>query len=668
MNILVGMRSPRSDFSEIMKEKLCSMNLDVGQVIVKNLKSAVEETVRNDNSIDAVIIAEFLEPESPYKVKEVERLMSVNETRPIILLLNKKHKGDSYMNQLYANGFYTALYEDDAGWDNIVNLIKNGRRRKLAKAYYGVTTAEVVTDKAVSNVTKQNHSPGEWADIVTSTESYEDKLSYLRNAQEDLDDTGFKKLISYLPNELCEQIAKIKKFKAYFPEKENSEESGAEASVVRARKIIGVVSLRRNPKAGTILAMNLAKAVYDVVGVECTFLQLGAASQESSAYEILGLKNKCPDFHSHMQDVLAGNVISSDVKNNVDGVSVICPNPSVDWESWSSENCLRLLQNISGTVIVDLGNDKSNLSRCDEIIVVVPEGESASLCIRELVKEIGEEKPIKAVSSDIAKVDGISEIAFPQLYTEQFKYGYPGEYIDEMHHILRSLGYIKNDNDEDLKDVQKSAFIKGRKKKRIGVFPAQGMQEIAVCGSKSGAGCSYDVFAIAAAIGKKYRVAVLDLTENKVSRCLGDLYKCKLYVVDGLPMFRYKGVDFFYRATYSEFFGLFAGSDLYDFVVIDYGTDFYNENFARANTKVCAIMPGIWNCDSVYEFSNKYREKFTQDNSTWLVAGGLTKELAEYKRMFGQKNIFGLPYSNSPFDVSADTLAVLSRAVKIPLG
>lgn len=117
---------------------LNSCGADISRYSEGYSKQNVREFCQRDDSIDVVLVSEYLAMNSPYTVSDLSFLDEVNEHVRIIPIISDERKGTSYVSGLFSEAIYNAVFESDAGWKEVAHLIAQGRTKKEARAYYGI--------------------------------------------------------------------------------------------------------------------------------------------------------------------------------------------------------------------------------------------------------------------------------------------------------------------------------------------------------------------------------------------------------------------------------------------------------------------------------------------------------------------------------------------------
>lgn len=684
MNILVGYNSGSEDFEEKLATQLRKSGIDVESVTVRNLKSSVMEYARDHrDSLGAVIIAENLEGASPYLVKDVEALTALNDAMKVVLIVSDSHKGDKFMSRLFANGYYTAIFQSEGRMSKIAELIKNGRSRRLAKAYYGVTGTQVneVADGEVST------NPVPEAVVPSSDGGVGSAPAYdAAEPQPDsqIKSTGPTPADSGAPSyeesgggsyrhltegrePIKSTMERIREQREQREQREEEERTAREKEeALRASLIscaptqsVGIIC-SGCPRIATYLAMDLARMT-SAGGTASTYFEMPYPESDNDkgddgAYMLFGLDGIPGGFVSHMQSIMDGGNVPSK-RNMLGGVSVICPNPVTDvLDSWSLIDTYKALYNIAGPVFVNMGgkflySDVAEFARtCTAIIVIVPHGESSAAYVTYLKDSMGLGKDTKLITISetegfrYSELSGFTEIGCPELFADGYRGAKTPDEYAALDKVLSQLGFKHSDIIPSATvQPDRKKFLAGIRKKKQNHNTSS--REIAVYGSQEGAGSTYNTVAAASVIADKgYRVAVIDESGREGLLCMGGILKRPVVTKGDYPYFSYKGADYYFNRPYESISDL---KGTYDFIIIDYGTKM-SASIQDADFRLCALIPGAWNCDILHEYLEKAKILEKPDTTFYTVYGYGTKELTGYRKLFRKKNIYGMPYCREP--------------------
>jgi hypothetical protein len=220
--ILLGMHSDEENIEGIVIQSL-EANGIATSVIRKYTKLAVRGEIGQNKEINVLLIIRDLEMAHPYTPTELEELTEIREDLKIILILPTKFKGTSYMEQLYFKGIYNAIFDEDSSFDKIAQLIKNTRKKKLAKVYYGIINelGNEQTDKDQISINEQYKALVPFL-LNKKNGDLIEKLHHISNM---LSSTELKELLNSLPNELKVKVKGMEGFQEYIDDSLLDEET-----------------------------------------------------------------------------------------------------------------------------------------------------------------------------------------------------------------------------------------------------------------------------------------------------------------------------------------------------------------------------------------------------------------------------------------------------------
>lgn len=663
MNIVMGFVGGKSDFLATVQKNLEAENLKIDNIEQKFSKKEVESfMLENKEKYHVLIINENLEPDNPYREKEIERLSAALENVKIILIVSRKRQGTEYMTNLYNNGFYNALFDSDSSMKNIATIIKGGRSRRVAMAYYGIGTMETNSAKQPEVMTV-----GMALDMVNALPSYEEKVEFLKKALSELGEVQFQVLSKSLSNEVRIAAERERVLSPYFTGRDEPEsESGVSFKEIK-NDVIAVIDESGDGKRSAKLSYMLALGLASTTKVKPSFVQL---PYKADAFDVLNFSEDFKrDFLSHLQVVMNGLPFSS-VENMIDGVSVVCPNPATDiLDDWSVLHSYKVMFQTAHPAVLDVGNTVNNrdvsevLSDVSLWVVVVPSDVPVGGYLTDLKNRIGKkiEHPIIAITnreSCIVQNENYTEFGFPLLYSGEVDY--PVNARKEFHALISLTPYgegmVSEVAIEKKKVVKPSKFVPEKK---------QGTTEISICGSGHGSGCTYSVVAMASILAKYYRVAVVECNESYDMECLGANTKSRKFSVGNVEMFKYKGVDFFYKCTQSHFRATFKGE--YDFVIYDCGLEVESDEFQSVDIRIVSVSGSLWRMDEVDLLARRLDLFDTKRKVICFVSGQRTSDLKAYRVLCHKRAFYGIPLSYSPFEQGTDFVSIISRIVGLPL-
>lgn len=147
INLLYGVPLSANVSENIIKTQLktefAQKGIAINEIYIsftkKNVAAMLSDSEKN---IDVAVIAEFLERDG-MKESEISSLLEINEDIIIIPIIEAKHKGDTFLKNLFANGVYNCIRNDEGNIsDLIVSLIHSPRKISKAREYYCLSKNE----------------------------------------------------------------------------------------------------------------------------------------------------------------------------------------------------------------------------------------------------------------------------------------------------------------------------------------------------------------------------------------------------------------------------------------------------------------------------------------------------------------------------------------------
>lgn len=665
MNIILGFAGGNSSLGGKVKDSLEKEGLEVNDIKTLFSKKAIEEYVTTHTSeVDVVILNEFLEPDNPYREKEIERLTSLNESLNVLLIVSKSHHGDDFMLNLFNIGFYNAIYDKDSSMSKLATYIRTPRRRRVTMAYYGISNSALQEPKRPEAMTI-----GMALDMVRGCSSDEEVVKTLVMVLDELGDISFSQFVKHLPYEIYELGATISELAEYFPtqtEKSISAEVPIQYKEVK-NDVIAVIDEGNSNGRASFLSFAIARGLAETTTLQPSYVKLPLSQIEP--FEILPFTDDFKaQFISHLQAISNGMPCPT-AKNMCGGVSVVCKNPVTDmlddWDILASYKCLF---NASHPVVLDVGSDFENEQLCAILkevsvwVVVVPEDVPVGAYLMDLQKRIGVlvDIPIIALSrtaKETIHTEKYAEISFSQYFDDNSKVEYHA-YDKIINQIIMNTTFGEGMN----VGGKKKSFV--AKPQKFSPAILNGTKEIALLGSGHGSGCTYSAIAMASLLAKYHKVAVVECNESHDFECLAANTKCKKYKVENVITFAYKGADFYYDCTY-DYFHKHLKSD-YNFVIYDCGVD-NMAVFQSADCKVAVVSGAIWRMDEVDLLARQLDMFDKKREVSCLVSGKHTKELSNYRLLCHKRSFYGVPYMEEPSLQHRDFVAIVSKIVGVPL-
>ena len=193
-----------AEFSEAVEE--CGVKIE--GIDTRSTKSLIRQYLTAHKDTNVIILSQFQGSDSSYSPAEIDDISMECQKALIIPIISEK-KGGRYVSELAARGIYSALFEQDASFQEIAELIKKGGRNKAeARSYYAV---DVRSDPAViheeifdtrSAVTYLSKYDGTVEDLAVRLDGLEGRLS----PQE------FRSVLIDLPDEMFEMVSRLENY------------------------------------------------------------------------------------------------------------------------------------------------------------------------------------------------------------------------------------------------------------------------------------------------------------------------------------------------------------------------------------------------------------------------------------------------------------------------
>lgn len=286
LKLLIAFSSNMEEAAERIKQ-LCEtqeVNLEVSYKVTKR-GLLTDEKVQ---SSDCLLIQEYIDVTEPVDIEYLRNFDIINDLR-IICVFEDKQRPD-YASTLYANGFYDCIFEKDASFSNLVNLILRGRTKKEAQIYYGI--------KENSNLDVFSEYSNEISALIEFVKTHSGEKEVIREKfdemTKDYSEAQIRFLVTELPAEVSEQLLHIPKFLIQHDELRNRIKGEADSKINRVKaavkektiikekpivsevvkyiipvtgaKNIGVCGLSEGA-GSTFITMNLAAALADYMRV-----------------------------------------------------------------------------------------------------------------------------------------------------------------------------------------------------------------------------------------------------------------------------------------------------------------------------------------------------------------------------------------------------------------
>lgn len=150
-DIVFGFKNMSHEDAEKMKEAFASKGVEFTHVCVKYTKNQVLQQVKDNKDVRTVIVMENLETK-PFTAEELKKIKGIRDGMRVIVSLSNDRKGTRYMRELYENGIYRAVFDDNTGFKYIYSLVCETRSRKATRKYYGLPEPKMFN---TSNMNKE---------------------------------------------------------------------------------------------------------------------------------------------------------------------------------------------------------------------------------------------------------------------------------------------------------------------------------------------------------------------------------------------------------------------------------------------------------------------------------------------------------------------------------
>ena len=668
MNIVLGFVGGKEDLVDKVKAGLEAENLKIDEIIQKFSKREIESFLgENKGKYQVLIINEYLEPDNPYREREIERLSATLENMTIVLIVKKERYGSEYMQRLYNNGFYNVLFSTDSSMKNIATIIKGGRSRRIAMAYYGLSSVETQEPVKTDAMTI-----GMAIDMINALKSMDEKIAFLKKALIELGEIQFVQFVKHLHSDIHAVASEDDVLCEYFSKEEKKKTMTAEDVPVDFREIkndvLAVIDESENGARSAKFSYALSLGIATTTKLKPSFVQL---PYKADAFDVLNFTEDFKKgFLSHLQAVKNGLPFPT-AHNDSEGVNIVCTNPATDiLDDWNVLQSYKVMFQVDHPAVLDVGNSFANddikdiLTDVSLWIVIVPPDVPVGAYLTELKGKIGKnvEHPIIAITnrdSGIVVSEKFTEFGFPMLYTDEFNY--PINCRNEMHELISLTPYGEGMNKDAAVNIKKKVV----KETKFVPEKIQGLREISLAGSGHGSGCTYSVMAIAGVLAKYYRVAVVECNESGDFDCMSANTKNKKFKVGNINMFSFKGVDFFYNCTQAHFRSTFK--EEYDFVIYDCGLDVAKDEFTSADYKIVSVSGALWRMDEVDLLARTLDIFDHKRKVVCLVSGRRTCDISSYRVLCHKRNFYGVPLEYDAFSQGVDFVNIVSRIVGITL-
>lgn len=207
MNILIADADVGNDIEEPLRQEYLKYGKVVNRIEFRSSRSLILQHLEAYPDTDVAIIAQY-QGKNMIKASEVDTISTMSDHLRVILVVNEE-RGSEYMKELEANGIYHALFSEDASMEEVVKLSIEGRSKREARQYYGVTGSDALQAK------ESFSAQGSVKYICGYDGSMEDlagRLAYVSDRVPG--NTEFVEVLQSLPKEVFERVSRLESYTA----------------------------------------------------------------------------------------------------------------------------------------------------------------------------------------------------------------------------------------------------------------------------------------------------------------------------------------------------------------------------------------------------------------------------------------------------------------------
>ncbi len=145
VNLLIAMSGFDASQKDEIIDGFLENGVEIGNCHVAHTKMGIFHTYREHSEINVILVSEFLEQSSPFQAEDINELDELSKDLRVIPILMPEHKGTDFMRQLYADAVYDAIFDADADIEHVSQLLREGRGKREARAYYNIEEKISVT-------------------------------------------------------------------------------------------------------------------------------------------------------------------------------------------------------------------------------------------------------------------------------------------------------------------------------------------------------------------------------------------------------------------------------------------------------------------------------------------------------------------------------------------
>lgn len=113
-------------------------------------KFALIENLESEKN--TIILSQSLEED--LKIEDLISIFKMANSNSI-LIVGEKYRDSTFLKDLFDNGIYNGVFEDDVDSDYIIHLLNNERNIEQAKDYYAIVSDLIVNDD--NNIREKNN-------------------------------------------------------------------------------------------------------------------------------------------------------------------------------------------------------------------------------------------------------------------------------------------------------------------------------------------------------------------------------------------------------------------------------------------------------------------------------------------------------------------------------
>jgi len=214
IRLIYGIKNISEDVKKKIEDTICDMGGVITSSVSRHNKLAVLHTVDEHCGSDYVVLiaSHYLDRSDPFTLQE---LLTCQERIPnicIILIIEDKEKGSSFMASLYNHGNYNCLFTSDAFPETVAEIAVRRRTAAETRAYYGIGT---------SNAPRETLNIEKALEYVLHAEEngeqYSERLIWVKSRMEK-NEVMFRELMNRLPDKVKESLLHDERFESYIQE------------------------------------------------------------------------------------------------------------------------------------------------------------------------------------------------------------------------------------------------------------------------------------------------------------------------------------------------------------------------------------------------------------------------------------------------------------------